>query len=209
MQSSTRRSPAAWWLLVPIVMGCSGRAVVGGNLQADVGAAEVDAVDVLTDVAPCPAPLASCGGRCTDTRDDRNHCGACGRVCAASEVCQNGACVPNCAPGETLCSSASGGDAGGGELLCVSLMTDRAHCGACGRTCGRDQVCSGGTCTFMCTGGTIECRGATGAGRDAGTDETERYCADVMSDRNNCGACGNQCIDGYTCVDGRCRIRCE
>jgi hypothetical protein len=56
----------------------------------------------------------------------------------------------------------------------------------------------------MCTGGTTEC--SSGSAMDGGTG---RYCADLTSDRMNCGACGNQCIDGYSCVDGRCRIRCD
>lgn len=34
-----------------------------------------------------------CGGRCVNTRFDREHCGGCGRACASGERCDNGTCV--------------------------------------------------------------------------------------------------------------------
>ncbi len=56
----------------------------------------------------------------------------------------------------------------------------------------------------MCTGGATECAGGDGMDGGAG-----RYCADLATDRTNCGACGNACVEGYSCMDGRCRVRCE
>ena len=90
-------------------------------------------------------------------------------------------CVPDCATGEALCPGAAGGD-GGTALRCVSLQTSRENCGACGTTCGRDQVCAGGTCTFMCTGAATECMGAPG---DMDGGASGRYCAELQSDRMN------------------------
>ncbi|MFO0653229.1 MAG: hypothetical protein U0326_43820, partial [Polyangiales bacterium] len=174
---------------------CDGTAVVGGIAPPD--ATFLDTPDAADAGLVCPSPLAACGGRCTDPRTDRENCGACGRFCGAANVCQNGACVPDCTAGETLCMTAATGDAGA-SLRCVSLQTSRENCGACGTACGRDQVCTGGVCTFMCTGTTTECMGA--ADMDAGT--SGRYCAELQTDRLNCGACGNTCQEGYTCQDG-------
>ncbi len=187
-------------LALAALVGCDGRAVVGGNVSRD---ASVDSA--LDAPAACPSPLRACIGRCIDPRSDRDNCGACGRSCGTGNVCQNGACVPDCTADETLCAGASSGD-GGAALRCVSLQTDLANCGACGNACGQNQVCSNGMCVFMCGAGTTECTRTT-SDLDAGTSTT-RYCADLTADRANCGACGNTCQEGYACSDGRCRLRC-
>ncbi len=41
----------------------------------------------------CAAPRALCGGACTTLQADARHCGACGRACAAGELCVAGACA--------------------------------------------------------------------------------------------------------------------
>ena len=178
-------------LALSALLGCTGNSVVGGAQDAAVADIGVDSG------AACPSPLASCVGRCVDPSADRANCGGCGIACAAGQVCQTGACVPDCARTERLC--AGGGDGGAG-LRCVATQTDRANCGACGMACGTDQVCSNGACTFMCTGTSTECTGASG---DAGS---LRYCADLQSDRANCGACGAACQEGFGCFEGRCRL---
>ena len=184
-------------LLLLVLVGCTGQSVVGGPRPLDAGAP-----GTLDATVTCPTPLLACGGRCSDPRIDAMNCGRCGQACRAGEVCQSSACVPNCTASETLCPG-GGGDAGT-ALRCVALQTDRAHCGACGNECGRDEVCAGGRCTFMCTGATTECPGSA-SGADGGAG---RYCADLQSDRASCGACGNACLDGYGCQNGVCRIRC-
>ena len=88
-------------------------------------------------------------------------------------------------------------------MTCANTQNDDQNCGACGTVCGTDQVCAGGMCTFMCTGTTTEC--SAPLAMDGGT---LRYCADLMTDRANCGACGNACQEGYACMAGRCHIRC-
>jgi hypothetical protein len=183
---------------VAVVAACDGVPVVGGR-TSDSNDAAMDSTADAPDAVECPSPLIACNDRCIDPRSDRENCGACRRACGASEVCQNSSCVPDCAMGESLCT----GGAGMG-LVCASLQTSREHCGACGNACSRDQVCSNGACTFMCTGAATECAG--GMGMDGGAG---RYCAELTNDRMNCGACGNTCIDGYSCMDGRCRIRCD
>lgn len=49
-----------------------------------------------------------------------------------------------CEPGAASC---------GGS--CVDLTTETAHCGACGRRCGRGQLCIGGVCRGENLTGTV------------------------------------------------------
>lgn len=124
-----------------------------------------------------------------------------------------------CPAGETAC---------GGR--CVSLLSDAAHCGACGTACGALSVCSAGACT--CAPGATACGaacadlssdpahcgacGAACAGTDvcsdgacaatcaAGLTACGRACVDLTADRNDCGACGVSCAAGQTCRAGAC-----
>ena len=74
-----------------------------------------------------------CNAQCVATFDN---CGACGHACAATEHCSQGQCKPACAAGEYDCSGS-----------CYDLSSDRAHCGDCNTSCGRDQVCVNNACT--------------------------------------------------------------
>jgi hypothetical protein len=38
--------------------------------------------------------IGACGGDCADTESTGAHCGACGKACAAGQVCKAGACAP-------------------------------------------------------------------------------------------------------------------
>ena len=58
---------------------------------AEEDAAPVDAPRDAAQDAPFCGFLASCGGRCVDTRTDPNNCGECGRVCSA-RVCADYFC---------------------------------------------------------------------------------------------------------------------
>jgi hypothetical protein len=49
-------------------------------------------------VVACNAGLSACAGRCVDTLTEHDHCGACGRACAATESCVAGLCVPPVPP---------------------------------------------------------------------------------------------------------------
>ncbi len=73
----------------------------------------------------------------------------------------------------------------GGE--CVDLAVDRANCGACGRSCGRLEVCEAERCTCE--------------------DTCDGRCVDVFSDPDHCGACGNACGAGTQCLGGVCAAR--
>jgi hypothetical protein len=128
------------------------------------------------------------------TNTDNANCGACGRVCAAGQVCAAGACTTTCAAGTTNCS----GD-------CVNTSTDPRHCGACGRACALANVavnaCSGGACVIGgCATGFGDCDGMAANGC-----ETNLRSADV----NNCGGCGVRCTfanAAATCATGTCAL---
>src|SRR5690606_3426517 len=65
---------------------------------------------------------------------------------------------------------------------------DPANCGACGKYCRSDQICSLGQCS--CPPVTpFECTGA---------------CVDLDVDDQNCGNCGVACAPGQSCQSGVC-----
>jgi hypothetical protein len=118
---------------------------------------------------------------------------------------------------------------------CVALLTDSAHCGACGAAVGPLETCAGGApacqagidaCGGVCTdlardaancGGcgnacaadafcTSE-EGASSCTADCAVPRTAcgRSCVDLAADRFHCGACGNACPAGQACHEGACR----
>ena len=139
----------------------------------DGGEALDAGTDAGGDAGPC-APLADCGGTCTDTMNDSTNCGGCGMTCAAGQSCAMGMC--RCPGGLPACGTS-----------CVDTVTDPANCGMCGMACSTGQTCSGGMCT--CTGTLVSCGGA---------------CVDTTSDAMNCGMCGNVCGAGTVCTGSAC-----
>lgn len=86
----------------------------------------------------CRDPFRTCRSepfvdRCVDVATDLNHCGDCGTLCDAGQMCADGVCV--CAPTSLACGAG-----------CVDPSTDEAHCGRCGRSCAGGQ-CFEGDCT--------------------------------------------------------------
>jgi hypothetical protein len=86
------------------------------------------------------------GGLCADLQTDNNNCGACGSQCVSgpkgSPVCVAGACTVmpppagTCKPGSADCA---------GDGVCVDITTG-VNCGACGKVCADDQICSSRSC---------------------------------------------------------------
>jgi hypothetical protein len=57
------------------------------------------------------------------------------------------------------------------------------------------MACSGGQCVItQCAPGFADCNGNPADGCEA----------NLNSDRNNCGACGNHCLSGQICDTGVC-----
>jgi hypothetical protein len=91
-----------------------------------------------------------------------------------------------CAPGELACSG-----------TCVEPDKDPENCGACGKSCKSDEVCSKGQCTGRCLSFETACGTA---------------CKNLASDLANCGACGKACgttNGAATCKAGTCTIACN
>ena len=131
--------------------------------------------------------LTKCSGACIDIKSDDFNCGRCGLVCTNGTRCVDGICLCKTGKVPVLC----------GEQ-CVDLFTDLNNCGDCGVKCppipGMTVVCSLGGCSGQCQGPLggpplTDCNGG---------------CVDPQKDKQNCGACGNVCRDGASCIDGVC-----
>jgi hypothetical protein len=142
-------------------------------------------------VGACAAGFADCDGRpdngCeVDLTSSLRSCGACGRACAAGQVCQSAACMIDCG------LLARCGD------TCADPRTDASHCGACGRACPAGQSCVAGACTIVCRAPETLCEGA---------------CVVTETDRAHCGRCGNVCPAplnaAATCSAGACGAACN
>lgn len=114
---------------------------------------------------------------------DPENCGACGKKCAAGEVCSQGTCALSCGGGTTKCGT-----------TCVDTKADPSNCGACGTKCGTNEVCNAGKCASSCSGGTVTCGSA---------------CVNTQTDPTNCGGCGTLCKAGEQCTAGSCKVSCQ
>ncbi len=100
-------------------------------------------VDAPTEDAVSACDVGTrCNGACVDVQTNPDHCGACGRRCAlanASATCASGQCrLMACREGFSDC------DANEGSGCETHHLTDRRHCGACGRSCA--VLCASGAC---------------------------------------------------------------
>ena len=85
-------------------------------------------------------------------------------------------------------------------------LTDINNCGTCGNVCpvrpNSTVTCSAGLCSFICTSGFANCNSIA-------TDGCE---ISLLSNPNNCGACGNVCPARVnattTCTAGVCSFTC-
>jgi hypothetical protein len=133
-----------------------------------------------------------CDGACVRLEADAQHCGACGKACAADEQCASGTCVKECPAGTIECARS-----------CVDPKSDPQHCGACGQACtgptSASAACRDGSCSFQCGADLTACDNA---------------CVDTKIDLANCGSCGKTCPDTSpyshaVCEAGSCGTRCN
>jgi hypothetical protein len=134
---------------------------------------------------------------------DPLNCGACGAACAAGEACLDGACVASLA-----CVTDADCDDG---LFCTSYESCVA--GAC--VALPDIVCDDGdpATTDTCDEATDTCHHSGGTcspvpevcnGLDDDCDGVVDEDFDLATNPLHCGACGNVCAAGESCVDGLC-----
>ena len=174
----------------------------------------------------CSEGFSACSRLCVDLMSDPSHCGACGVMCGASQVCSMGECVTDDGGGVDGGGSdggddsgvdgggSDGGDDGGVDGGGSDGGGSDGGSGVC--PCGPGEICCGlvcvdpdsdplhcGTCDNAC--GPMEfC--ALGVCRDSCLAPLRRcgaLCLDVRTDPDNCGSCGRGCESGI-CIGGMC-----
>lgn len=148
-----------------------------------------------------------CNNKCIDKNTDNSNCGSCGHQCDVenNETCSNASCI--CLENHTRCEM-------NGKLRCVNTQEDNTNCGSCGYTCEENNSCIDGKCipnddcNSHC-GETEKCDGNKQCvcDEDRGfknCNNSDESCVDLMTDGNNCGACGNRCTADENCISGAC-----
>jgi len=156
------------------------------------------------EIASCNAGYADCtsaAGCETHIDSNVNNCGACGNVCTnahGTTQCNAGVCNPTC-------SSLWGNCDGDPDDGCETTLTTLVNCGACGVACNlpnATESCATGTCLISsCDSGYFDCN----------INPIDGCEINLNSDVNNCGSCGNQCMNPHgttQCVAGTCTPSC-
>ena len=174
---------------------------------------------------PCQPPATCCDGHCLDLTSNAASCGACGKACAAGEVCVNGACMagdqlgprcdPPCGAGELCLAGDSGNACCAVTLVCrgVCLSTPPQQCqvgsGGVAVTwcCPADQTCcgQGGCCAAgqTCCGDSC-CEAGTTCLPNARDPGSQSPCCPAAQ---LCGS--SDCCWGDTeCINGSCWPKC-
>jgi alpha-tubulin suppressor-like RCC1 family protein len=146
---------SAWFglaLLTPPLVACA--AVAGLEDRKLIAADAGDETPLDPDAGQpstveCAESQLVCDETCVSATDPAN-CGACGIVCAATDVCSATGCSATCPANTTKC-----------DRSCVDVSADVANCGACGKVCGAPDfatpTCKASACDFDCNVGFSRC----------------------------------------------------
>jgi hypothetical protein len=127
---------------------------------------------------------------------DTGNCTMCGMGCMlahAIAACSDGCYISACDFGFDDCNQ---DQMDGCE---TSVLSDTNNCGGCGVPCNAlpnaMANCTAGNCVLgTCNDGFYDCDNNPMTGCEA----------NIASDPNNCGACGNKCGNGLVCKNGGC-----
>ncbi len=162
----------------------------------------------------CPAGDTFCPGiafpYCANLQTSGNACGQCDHACPAAGQCTGGQC--SCPEGTTYCAN---------SYVCATLSEDEDNCGSCDNDCAKDGRCVNGQC--QCGGpGIIDCNGQccpTGPGGGGTCNGVTCscapgltmcssgfpvVCANLQTNKEHCGMCGNLCGSEQICDRGNC-----
>jgi hypothetical protein len=155
-------------------------------------------------VSSCDTGWGNCNGLAadgceTDTTTAVANCGTCGTVCPAplhaAASCAGGTC------GMGACTAPWGDCNADPADGCEIQLNTIIDCGACGRACSSTYG------TPSCTGSPAACAIACYTNYGNCDSNVDNGCeADLRTDNNNCGACGNVCISGRVCVGSTCIV---
>jgi hypothetical protein len=121
---------------------------------------------------------------------------------ALDPSCGNCPAGSSCAPGTHRCACTGGLYACTPSGPCIDLRVDSNNCGSCGNVCPTGYMCD------IRHAGPVDDAGAV-CSCGAGTfGDCADGCVDLATDSSNCGACGNVCPLGYTCVGASCANTC-
>ncbi len=205
-----KRCGAACVTLTDPTYGCSANSCATCAPEAVARTAAAKCTGDQCAVGRCFAGFADCNAMwddgCESDLATPETCGACGKNCAAGEVCDSGTCAAACTFPRTNC---------GGR--CRDISSDPAACGACAAAvCPAvhgTASCVNGACGLACDSGFATCGSTSGclsnlqsgpSGTSCGACNTP--CAAAVGESAICtaGACVKACLAGYTACGGTC-----
>jgi hypothetical protein len=146
---------------------CSGGdAICDARSDPDLDGFAGEGPECATDPERYPGALERCDGVDADCDAVVDEMMAVDRGCIARSSCPSGACG-------------------------VDFSSDLFHCGGCRRACNPDAL----TIALACESGVCDCPSETGTGacEDGASCCPEGGCANLATDVENCGSCGNDC----------------
>ncbi len=174
----------------------------------------------------CTAGTLCCGTRCANPNTDPMNCGGCGVACLPGQRCSSGMCTgtpvdgggadsggssmctPSCSSSQRCCGASCVNREGPSGVLDARTDSSFGNCNGCGLACDPDRASRCGTQLGMSgppqclCGNNLQCP----MGQACVTNDTGTFiCADLNFDPMNCGAVGNRCGEGESCISGVCQ----